>query len=221
MPSNASLPAWRNATALLNPHERLVVAHHEMGHALVAQALPNTDPAQDFHYSAWHRRTRLYHPASDRGSLSDDQAELENKMAVLLGRTGSGNLVFGEITTGASDDLDKATDIARNMVTTATVCNDKLGQMTEEERRHSFWAKPAQHWSVTTARKQLSGNRLCNPWSFTDPGTRQGPYGADNVSPCSWNRVRNNCCGEQETLAQRITGAGFKQVEMDGPHSPK
>ncbi len=58
-------------------------------------------------------------------------------MAVLLGGRAAEMLVFGEISTGAADDLDKATDIARNMVTRFGM-SDKLGQMTYEETRQSF-----------------------------------------------------------------------------------
>ncbi len=58
---------------LLNPREREVVAHHEMGHALVAAALPRLRPGpQDLHHPARHRRAGLHHPAPDRGSLPHD-----------------------------------------------------------------------------------------------------------------------------------------------------
>lgn len=65
------------------------------------------------------------------------RAELENKMAVLMGGRAAESLVFGEVTTGAADDLVKVSDIARSMVTRYGM-SDKLGQMAYEEQRQSF-----------------------------------------------------------------------------------
>ena len=74
--------------------------------------------AQGLDHPARHRRARLHDPAPDRGPLPDDaRSELEHKMAVLLGGRAAEQLVFGELSTGAADDLAKATDIARSMVT--------------------------------------------------------------------------------------------------------
>ncbi len=102
---------------LLNPHERRVVAHHEMGHALVAMALPGTDPVHKVSIiprGIGALGYTIQRPTEDRYLMS--RAELENKMAVLLGGRAAEVLIFEEVSTGASDDLAKATDIARNMV---------------------------------------------------------------------------------------------------------
>jgi cell division protease FtsH len=123
---------------LLNPHERKVVAHHEMGHALVAGALPGTDPVHKVSIIPRGISALGYtiqRPTEDRFLMSRD--ELENKMAVLLGGRAAEILIFGEVTTGAVDDLAKASDIARSMVTRYGM-SDKLGQMTYEEQRQSF-----------------------------------------------------------------------------------
>jgi len=79
------------------------------------------------------------------------RAELENKMAVLLGGQAAEILIFGEGTTGAADDLAKVSDIARNMVTRYGM-SDKLGQMTYEEQRQSFLGQT----QFTTQERQYS-----------------------------------------------------------------
>ena len=123
---------------LLNEHERRVVAYHEMGHALVAMAQPGTDQVHKISiipHGIGALGYTIQRPIEDRYLMTQD--ELENKMAVLLGGRAAEILVFGEISTGATDDLDKATDIARNMVTRFGM-HEKLGQMTYEEPRQSF-----------------------------------------------------------------------------------
>ena len=102
---------------LLNPFEREVVAHHEMGHALVAMSLPGTDPVHKVSIiprGIGALGYTIQRPIEDRFLMTRD--ELENKMAVLLGGRAAEVLIFGRLSTGAADDLSKATDIARNMV---------------------------------------------------------------------------------------------------------
>jgi cell division protease FtsH len=77
----------------------------------------------------------LQRPIEDRFLMSSE--ELQNKMAVLLGGRAAEILIFSEVTTGAADDFDKVTNIARAMVTRYGM-SDKLGQMTYEEQRQSF-----------------------------------------------------------------------------------
>ncbi len=103
---------------LLSPREREVVAHHEMGHALVAAALPGTDVVHKVSIiprGIGALGYTIQRPTEDRFLMSRE--ELEDKMAVLLGGRAAEELVFGRLSTGASDDLARATDIARNMVT--------------------------------------------------------------------------------------------------------
>jgi cell division protease FtsH len=127
---------------LLNPHERTVVAYHEMGHALVAMALPGTDPVHKISIiprGVGALGYTIQRPTEDRYLMTRE--ELENKMAVLLGGRAAELLVFEEISTGAADDLAKVSDIARNMVTRFGM-SDKLGQMTYEEQRPSLLGQP-------------------------------------------------------------------------------
>jgi cell division protease FtsH len=123
---------------LLNPHEREVVACHEMGHALVATALPGTDPVHKISIiprGIGALGYTMQRPTEDRFLMT--RKELENKMAVLLGGRAAERLVFNEVSTGAADDIDKATEIARHMVTRFGM-SEKLGQVAYESQRPGF-----------------------------------------------------------------------------------
>ena len=103
---------------LLNPKEREVVAHHELGHALVATALPGSDTIHKVSIiprGIGALGYTIQRPTEDRYLMT--RTELEHKMAVLLGGRAAEQVVFGHLSTGAADDLAKATDIARSMVT--------------------------------------------------------------------------------------------------------
>jgi cell division protease FtsH len=102
---------------LLNPREREAVAFHEMGHALVALAQPGTDPVHKVSIiprGIGALGYTIQRPTEDRYLMT--RSELEQKIAVLLGGRAAEKLVFNELSTGAADDLAKATDIAREMV---------------------------------------------------------------------------------------------------------
>ena len=103
---------------LLNKTERETVAFHEMGHVLVAMSLPGVDPVRKVSIiprGIGALGYTLQRPIEDRFLMRE--GELADKMAVLLGGRAAEELVFGEISTGAADDLVKATEIARAMVT--------------------------------------------------------------------------------------------------------
>jgi cell division protease FtsH len=144
---------------LLNEHDRNVVAHHEMGHALVAASLPGMDPVHKISIiprGIGALGYTIQRPTEDRFLMSRE--ELTNKMAVLLGGRAAEALIFGEISTGAADDLDKATDIARQMVTRFGM-SDIGGQVVYEPQREAFLgdvvygvSKPRQY-SEATARE--------------------------------------------------------------------
>jgi cell division protease FtsH len=102
---------------VLNEQERRVVAHHELGHALVAMALPGTDPVHKI--SIIPRGVAalgytLQRPTEDRFLMTRE--ELENKMSVLLGGRAAEEVMFEHLSTGAANDLAKVTEIARSMV---------------------------------------------------------------------------------------------------------
>jgi len=103
---------------ILNPMERRTVAYHEMGHALVAMAIPGADPVHKVSIiprGIGALGYTIQRPTEDRFLMTRE--ELENKMAVLLGGRAAEQLVFGRMSTGAADDLAKVSDIARSMVT--------------------------------------------------------------------------------------------------------
>ena len=91
---------------ILNPHERDVVAHHEMGHALVAMSLPGVDPVQKVSIIPRGIAALGYtmqRPIEDRFLM--DRSELVNRMTVLLGGRAAESLMYKEVSTGAGDDL--------------------------------------------------------------------------------------------------------------------
>jgi cell division protease FtsH len=123
---------------LLNPREREIVAHHEIGHALVSAALPGTDTVHKISIiprGVGALGYTIQRPTEDRFLMTRD--ELEKKMAVLLGGRAAEHLVFGHLSTGAADDLSKVTDIARSMVTRFGM-GATLGPVTYEREPSSF-----------------------------------------------------------------------------------
>jgi cell division protease FtsH len=135
---------------ILNKKERAIVAHHEMGHALVAMALPGTDPVQKVSIIPRGLSALGYtmqRPTEDRFLIS--QGELENRLAVLLGGRAAESLVFGELSTGAADDLVRATDIARDMVVRFGM-DKELGQVAYEPERGTFLSGASTVWRPKT-----------------------------------------------------------------------
>ena len=123
---------------LLNPLERRVVAYHELGHALVALALPGNEAVHKVSIiprGVGALGYTIQRPTEDRYLMT--RAELENKMAGLLGGRASEQLVFCEISTGAADDLARATDIARAMVLRYGM-SEALGNVTYDRDRSPF-----------------------------------------------------------------------------------
>ncbi len=123
---------------ILSPKERKVVAYHEMGHALVASTLPGADPVHKVSIiprGIGALGYTMQRPTEDRFLI--ERSELVNRMAILMGGRASEEIVFGEVSTGAADDLDRATDIARQMVTRFGM-SDALGQRVYEPQRQAF-----------------------------------------------------------------------------------
>ncbi len=123
---------------LLNADERRVVAYHEMGHALVAMALPGSDAVHKISIiprGIGALGYTIQRPTEDRFLMTRE--ELENKMAVLLGGRAAEHVVFGHLSTGAADDLSKVTNIARSMVMRYGM-DAKLGHVSYDAERQSF-----------------------------------------------------------------------------------
>ncbi len=142
---------------VLNPTERRVVAHHELGHAMVAMALPGTDPVHKVSIiprGVGALGYTIQRPTEDRFLMT--RGELENKMAVLLGGRAAEEVVFGHLSTGAADDLAKVTDIARSMVMRYGMVKS-LGHVAYEEEQSRFLMTPGfqknREYSEETARE--------------------------------------------------------------------
>jgi cell division protease FtsH len=141
---------------LLNQREREIVAHHELGHAIVATALPGCDPVHKVSIiprGIGALGYTIQRPTEDRYLMAAE--ELENKMAMLLGGRAAEDLVYGRLSTGAADDLAKATDIARNMIVRYGM-GGKLGAMAYETEPGSFLGDvvpPRRLYSEQTARE--------------------------------------------------------------------
>jgi len=102
---------------VLSDNDRLVVAHHECGHALVAALLPNSDPVTKITIiprTSGALGFTMQLPTREK--VLQSKPELEDRMAVLLAGRSAEEVCFGEITTGAHDDIERATQIARHMV---------------------------------------------------------------------------------------------------------
>ena len=123
---------------LLNPLERRVVAYHELGHTMVALALPGTDKVHKVSIiprGVGALGYTIQRPIEDRYLMT--RPELEHKMSVLLGGRAAERLVFDEVSTGAADDLARATDIARAMVLRYGM-SEALGNVVYDRERSPF-----------------------------------------------------------------------------------
>ena len=123
---------------LLNPNERRVVAYHELGHAFVAMSMPGSDVVHKVSIiprGVGALGYTIQRPTEDRYLMT--RTELQNRMAVLLGGRAAESVVFDEVSTGAADDLVKATDIARSMVARFGM-GEGLGQVVYEDEPHRF-----------------------------------------------------------------------------------
>jgi cell division protease FtsH len=124
---------------LISPREKTIIAYHETGHALVAKHLPGSDPVHKIsiiprgHMALGYT---LQLPEEDRFLMS--KLELENKICVLLGGRVAEELQFGDVTTGAGNDLERATHIARQMVTEFGM-SDRLGLVKLGHKRQEIF----------------------------------------------------------------------------------
>ena len=141
---------------MMNEKEKRIVAYHESGHTLVALTLPNADPVNKVTIiprgiAALGYTQQL--PTEDRYLMTME--ELLSRLCILVGGRVAEEIIFGDISTGAQNDLQKATDIARSMVTEYGM-SDKLGLVTYEKERSPFLLgegkRLAKEYSEETAR---------------------------------------------------------------------
>ena len=118
---------------IFSKKEKEITAYHEAGHALVAVSMPNTDPVHKVSIVSRGRAGgyTLKLPSEDKHLRS--KSEFESELAVLLGGYTAEKLTFNELTTGASNDLKVASELARKMVAQYGM-SDKLGPITFGEK---------------------------------------------------------------------------------------
>ncbi len=104
-------------TRLMSEKEKLVTAYHEGGHALVAAALPGSDPVHKVTILPRGRALGYTMVLPDEDKYSQTRGELLDKLAYLMGGRAAEEMVFHDPTTGAGNDIEKATNLARAMVT--------------------------------------------------------------------------------------------------------
>jgi cell division protease FtsH len=122
---------------VMSDKERRIVAYHESGHAIVASVLPGLDPVHKISivqrgFGALGFTMQL--PLEDRYLMT--RTDLLSQLAVLLGGRSAEEIAFGEISTGAQNDLQRATDIARAMVTEFGM-SDALGAVSYDGHKHA------------------------------------------------------------------------------------
>jgi cell division protease FtsH len=116
-------------TRVMNEQERTTVAYHEIGHAMVAQLMPHAEPVAKISIVPRSRGALGYTmqmPTEDRYLMTRE--ELEDRISVMLGGRAAEQVVIGTISTGASDDINRATELARRMVTEFGM-SEKLGSV--------------------------------------------------------------------------------------------
>ena len=117
---------------------KAIVAHHEMGHALMAMALPGVDPVHKVSIiprGVGALGYTIQRPTEDRFLMTRE--ELENEIAVLLGGRAAEKIIYNHLSTGAADDLVKATNIARAMVMRYGM-DPELGHVSYDADRPGF-----------------------------------------------------------------------------------
>ena len=113
---------------VMTEEEKLIIAYHETGHALVGWALPNADPIHKVTIIPRGRALGYTQALHDSEKYLSSKAELKDRLAMLMGGRVAEELIFADPTTGASNDIEKATDIARRMVMEFGM-SEKLGPM--------------------------------------------------------------------------------------------
>ena len=124
---------------LISEREKAIIAYHEVGHALVAKLLPGCDPVHKVSIIPRGHKALGYTlqlPEEDRFLMS--KKELLNRVSVLLGGRVAEELHFDDVTTGAQNDLERATQIARQMVTEFGM-SDRLGPVTLGKKHHEVF----------------------------------------------------------------------------------
>ena len=125
-------------TRIMSEREKRVIAYHEGGHALVAHVLPNTDPVHKISVIPRGRALgyTLTLPEEDKFMMTRE--ELADELAMLLGGRVAEELIVGDVTTGAANDIERATKVAKQMVTEYGM-SDVIGPLTLGQKQHEVF----------------------------------------------------------------------------------
>ncbi|MEY2833294.1 MAG: hypothetical protein RLZZ574_2553 [Cyanobacteriota bacterium] len=144
------LTGLEKKSRVLNELEKKTVAHHEVGHAIVGSLMPGTDRIEKISIvprGVGALGYTLQLPEEDRFLMIED--EIRGRIATLLGGRAAEELIFGKVSTGASDDIQKATDLAERYVTLYGM-SDRLGPIAFEKAHQQFLE------GMTNPRRQVS-----------------------------------------------------------------
>jgi cell division protease FtsH len=197
---------------LLNPCEREVVAHHEMGHALVAAALPTTDTVHKVSIiprGIGALGYTLQRPTEDRYLMT--RRELEEKLAVLLGGRAAEHVTYGEFSTGAADDLARATDIARSMVTQYAMVPE-LGNATYAENDAGLLGGPGGAFQARRYSEETAREIDCAVRAIVDAAFDRARAVLEHNRPILEESAR--ALLERETLTEADLSPIFEKVEL-------
>lgn len=197
---------------ILNAEERRIIAFHEAGHALVAMALPGSDPVQKISIiprGIGALGYTMQRPIEDRFLMRRD--ELENRLTILLGGRAAESLRSPSVSTGAADDLQKATEIARHMVTRFGMEPD-LGAVAYESESSPFLAPvagigaPRWYSETTASRVDAAVHRLIDESLERAKAILQD--NGDLLDATAGNLLEKETLGEEwlAPLAERVVG---------------
>jgi cell division protease FtsH len=125
-------------TRVMSDHEKRVIAYHEGGHTLVGHVLEGTDPIHKVSIVSRGRALGWTLALPEEDKYLKSRSELVDSMTMLLGGRSAEELVFGEPTTGASDDIERCSEIARQMITTYGM-SDRLGPQQLGAKTHEVF----------------------------------------------------------------------------------
>ena len=170
---------------IISPKEKEIIAYHESGHALTAKLLPNADPVHKISIVArgimggWTR----FLPSEDRHLWSKSQ--FDDRLAVSLGGRVAEEITFGEVTTGAQNDLEEATKLARKMVTEYGM-SDKLGPRTFGQRQELVFL----------------GREISEQRDYSDKVAQEIDEEVHGIIQRAYNRAKQALTGNSERLKQ-------------------
>lgn len=183
---------------VMNAREKQIVAYHETGHALVAEAVHNADPVRKISIiprgiAALGYTQQL--PTEDRYLMT--RSELEDRIAVLLGGRVAEEIVFQDVSTGAQNDLQRATDLARSMIMEYGM-SQKLGLVTFQKERRSIF---------------LEGPSV--PRDYSEERARMIDEEVENILGQAHKRV-SRILQERRELLEKVANALLEKEVMEG-----